>query len=120
MQKIVSVFLAGDSTMQTYDREHAPQAGWGQYIADFFSEEVRFINRAILLIDLMSKSLAYYASAGYEEARTFFMVSVNGTDHTHFTETGAERIAALVAEGVKELQIGLSPFTKSPRKEHSA
>jgi lysophospholipase L1-like esterase len=222
MESKVNVFLAGDSTVQSYDKEHAPQAGWGQYIADFFSDEICFINRAIggrssktfieegrldaileeirehdylfvqmghndstksrperytdpytdyksymkryideargcgaipvlitpvgrlhvengaflndfpdycnamkqlaseedvLLIDLMSKSLAHYASVGYEEAQTFFMVSVNGTDHTHFTEKGAERIAELVAAGVKELQIQLSPFAALPARK---
>ncbi|MCR2805647.1 rhamnogalacturonan acetylesterase [Paenibacillus soyae] len=210
----VSVFLAGDSTVQTYEPEHAPQAGWGQFIAEYFPDEVRFVNRAIggrssktfvgegrlnaileemregdylfvqmghndstksrperytdpytdyrsylklyiegargrgaipvlitpvgrlhaengvflndfpdychamkqlaaeeevFLIDLMSRSLDEYASVGVEEARSYFMVSVNGTDHTHFTETGAERIARLVAEEVKKLPIDLFP-----------
>ncbi|RIX49259.1 rhamnogalacturonan acetylesterase [Paenibacillus nanensis] len=216
MASKINVYLAGDSTVQTYDREHAPQAGWGQYIADFFSDEVHFRNRAIggrssktfiqegrlheileeiregdylfvqmghndstksrperytepytdyksylklyvdgarsrgaipvlvtpvgrlhvengvfindfpdycqamkqvaaeedvLIIDLMSRSLEHYASVGYEEAKSFFMVAVNGTDHTHFTETGAERIARLVADEVKALPIRLSSFT---------
>ncbi len=204
----VNIYLAGDSTVQSYHAEHAPQAGWGQYISDYFPDEVRFLNRAIggrssktfvlegrldeiveaigegdyllvqmghndatagrperytepyttykeylkmyidgarrrgavpvlitpvarlhvegdcfindfpdyctamkqvateekvPLIDLMEKSLAHYAFIGYEEACTLFMVSVNGTDHTHFTEKGAKRIAELVSHGLMEL-----------------
>ncbi|GBG10408.1 rhamnogalacturonan acetylesterase [Paenibacillus agaridevorans] len=210
MQHTVNVFLAGDSTVQTYEPEHAPQAGWGQYIAEYFTKEVRFANRAIggrssktfveegrlqtileeigkgdylfvqmghndstksrperytepfstytsylkmyidgarsrgaipvlitpvgrlhyengeflndfpdycmamkqlaaeenvLLADLMTESLAYYSSVGYEETKSFFMVSVNGTDHTHFTEIGARRMAKLLADQLKSLRI---------------
>lgn len=219
---MVNVFIAGDSTVQTFSKARAPQAGWGQYIGDYFTEEVRFINRAIagrssktfvqegrldaileeiqehdylfvqmghndsskdkperytepyseypsylklyldgarkqgaipilitpvgrlhwengaflndfpdychamrqlaaredvLLIDLMGKSLSYYTAVGYDKARTFFMVSVNGTDHTHFTEKGAQRIAALVADGVKEKNISLSKYAVLHDKE---
>ncbi|MHA7965146.1 rhamnogalacturonan acetylesterase [Paenibacillus sp. CAU 1782] len=210
MKHSVHVFLAGDSTVQTYEKEHAPQAGWGQFIGEYFTNGVCFVNRAIggrssktfveegrlqsildeisegdylfvqmghndatqsrperytepfsayksylrmyiegarrrgavpvlitpvgrlhfehgtflndfphyctamkevaaednvILIDLMAESLAYYSSVGYEEAESFFMVSVNGTDHTHFTETGARRIARLLTDKVKSLAI---------------
>ncbi|WP_282942020.1 rhamnogalacturonan acetylesterase [Paenibacillus sp. RC67] len=43
----ITIYLAGDSTVQTYSESSAPQAGWGQYIADYFNEDVRFINKAI-------------------------------------------------------------------------
>lgn len=210
MKPIISVFLAGDSTVQTYEKEHAPQAGWGQFIAECFTSDVCFANHAIggrssktfveegrlqtildeikegdylfiqmghndstksrperytepfttyksylkmyvegarkhgavpvfitpvgrlhfedgkfindfpdycsamkelaaeedvILIDLMTESLAYFSTVGYEETRSFFMVSVNGTDHTHFTETGANRMARLLADKVKSLGI---------------
>lgn len=212
---MVNVFIAGDSTVQTFSKERAPQAGWGQYIGDYFSEEVRFFNRAVAgrssktfvqegrldaileeiqehdylfvqmghndsskekferytepnsefksylklyidgarsqgaspvlitpvgrlhmkngifindfpeychtmkqlaaeedvpLIDLMSKSLSYYASVGYGEAQSLFMASINGADHTHFTAKGAKRIAALVADGVREWNLSLSKY----------
>ena len=48
-------------------------------------------------IDLMEKSLEYFASVGYDEAYTLFMVSSNGTDHTHFTEKGANIIAQIIS-----------------------
>lgn len=212
------VFLAGDSTMQTYAATAAPQAGWGQFIADCFSPAVAFHNHAIggrssktfieegrldailadiapgdylftqmghndstasrperhtdpattfreylqryvagargrgavpvlltpvgrlhweagvfqndfrsyceavravaaeeavPLIDLMARSLAEYAAVGYDEARTFFMVSVNGTDHTHFTAKGARRIARLVAQGVAALDLPLAEYVRA-------
>jgi lysophospholipase L1-like esterase len=43
----MKIFLAGDSTVQTYNAGSAPQAGWGQYIANYFTEDIQFINRAI-------------------------------------------------------------------------
>ncbi|TCO41563.1 lysophospholipase L1-like esterase [Kribbella antiqua] len=42
-----TVFIAGDSTVQTYDPGFAPQAGWGQMINRFFSSDVLFVNKAI-------------------------------------------------------------------------
>lgn len=45
--ELPTVYLAGDSTVQTYDPYWKPQAGWGQMIQDFFSREVTFKNHAI-------------------------------------------------------------------------
>ncbi|SDY03507.1 Lysophospholipase L1 [Evansella caseinilytica] len=209
----VNVYLAGDSTVQTYDKSDAPQSGWGKWLATFFPCNVTVLNHAIggrssktfitegrlaaiveqirendylfvqighndatknkperytepfttyknylkmyidgarsrkaipvlltpvarlhyengtfvndfpeycramkevaaekdvLLIDLMARSLEEYASAGYEAVRSYFMISVNGADCTHFTETGAKVIARLVAEGIRDLNIELS------------
>jgi len=42
-----SIYLASDSTVQTYGAAQAPQQGWGQRIAEFFSDDVRFVNKAI-------------------------------------------------------------------------
>ncbi|WP_305775691.1 fibronectin type III domain-containing protein [Pseudarthrobacter sp. NamE5] len=41
------VYLAGDSTVQTYDPGFAPQAGWGQMIDRYFEGSVSFKNHAI-------------------------------------------------------------------------
>ncbi|MFC7750640.1 SGNH/GDSL hydrolase family protein [Paenibacillus thermoaerophilus] len=60
------------------------------------------------LIDLMELSLACYAELGYDEAAKLFMVSVNGTDHTHFTQAGAREIARLVARGLRGLPVELA------------
>ena len=42
-----TIYLAGDSTVQTYGAAQAPQQGWGQRIAEFFSADVKFVNKAI-------------------------------------------------------------------------
>ena len=41
------VYLAGDSTVQTYDEGYVPQAGWGQMVDRFFDSAVPFHNHAI-------------------------------------------------------------------------
>ncbi|WP_437280493.1 rhamnogalacturonan acetylesterase [Sorangium sp. So ce375] len=43
----VTVYIAGDSTVQTYVNSAIHQAGWGQFLGDFFDERVRVENRAI-------------------------------------------------------------------------
>ena len=42
-----TVYIASDSTVQTYDPYWKPQAGWGQMIPRFFSSDVAFSNQAI-------------------------------------------------------------------------
>ncbi|HZG86618.1 fibronectin type III domain-containing protein [Paenibacillus sp.] len=42
-----TVYLAGDSTVQTYDEYWKPEAGWGQMIPRYFTNDVAFDNRAI-------------------------------------------------------------------------
>ncbi len=42
-----SVYLTGDSTVQTYGAAQAPQQGWGQRIAEFFTDDVVIVNKAI-------------------------------------------------------------------------
>ena len=41
------IYIAGDSTAQTYSRSFAPQTGWGQCIEKYFKKDVMFDNRAI-------------------------------------------------------------------------
>ncbi|WP_437992892.1 rhamnogalacturonan acetylesterase [Sorangium sp. So ce145] len=43
----VTVYIAGDSTVQTYVNSALHQAGWGQMLGEFFDERVRVDNRAI-------------------------------------------------------------------------
>lgn len=42
-----TVYIAGDSTVQTYDPYWRPQAGWGQMLPRFFDNQVLFNNKAI-------------------------------------------------------------------------
>ena len=44
---VPTVYLASDSTVQTYDSYWKPQAGWGQMINKFFTDDVKIDNRAI-------------------------------------------------------------------------
>ncbi len=212
-----TIYLAGDSTVQSYNASYYPQAGWGQMISNYFTSDVKFANRAIAgrssksfvvdgrldeiltsikkddylfiqfghndatiskperyaapyttykeylakyidgarekgaipvlitpvarlnyingtykndfpdycaamkqvaaekncaIIDLMTNSLDYFATLDYNTVYKFYMVSSNGTDYTHFTETGAKEIAKIVANGVKKLNIPISKYVK--------
>jgi lysophospholipase L1-like esterase len=42
-----TVYLAADSTVQTYAASQAPQQGWGPRIQEFFTNDVTFVNKAI-------------------------------------------------------------------------
>jgi fibronectin type 3 domain-containing protein len=42
-----TVYIAGDSTVQTYDEYWRPEAGWGQMIPRYFSSDITFKNHAI-------------------------------------------------------------------------
>ncbi|MBR6418697.1 MAG: GDSL family lipase [Oscillospiraceae bacterium] len=42
-----TVYVAADSTAQSYRADKAPQQGWGYYLKDFFSANVTVDNRAI-------------------------------------------------------------------------
>ncbi|MFK4472839.1 lysophospholipase L1-like esterase [Paenibacillus sp. RC73] len=223
-----SVYLAGDSTVQTYKASMKPQAGWGQMIAPFFTDETTFVNRSIggrstktflvqgrlddilrtirpgdylliqfghndaainnqeryvspadykvylktyiqgatqrgatpvlitpvgrrdydaasasyrisfpeyvqamketasetgvALVDLSQLSVAYYNTLGPEGTLPLFLHLEPGVypafpdgvkDDTHFQEYGAEQIARLVAQGVRELNIPLSSYVRT-------
>lgn len=45
--KNVKIFIAGDSTAQSYRDNMAPQAGWGQMLNLFFDDSVTIVNRAM-------------------------------------------------------------------------
>ena len=46
-ERKLRIFLAGDSTMQTYKEEETPMRGWGQYFSGCFNENVQVVNKAI-------------------------------------------------------------------------
>jgi lysophospholipase L1-like esterase len=222
-----TIYIAGDSTVQTYKASDAPQQGWGAYLADNLPQGVTVSNQAIagrssksfydngrltsilevikpgdyLLVDFgindgaasqperyapvcynadnpTTGSFEYYMtfyikgalekgatpilmcptlsikgasqpfSAGYRNIDSacaalarkynvpyfdlsaamandfnkrdyntvygYYMGSTtaNGTDFTHFTETGAKVTAGIVCNGIKGLNIGLSKYVK--------
>lgn len=42
-----TIYIAGDSTVQTYRESYAPQQGWGAYLQDYLSENYVVSNHAI-------------------------------------------------------------------------
>jgi lysophospholipase L1-like esterase len=46
-QSGTTIYIAGDSTVQTYRASYAPQQGWGAYLGDYFTDDVTVSNHAI-------------------------------------------------------------------------
>ncbi|MFE4641762.1 hypothetical protein [Streptomyces sp. NPDC056730] len=44
---VATLYIAGDSTAQTYNSGYYPQAGWGQTLPGFFTSNITVANRAI-------------------------------------------------------------------------
>ncbi|MDS0528031.1 rhamnogalacturonan acetylesterase [Clostridium sp. SHJSY1] len=88
----------------------------GKFVNDFADYDKAMKQVAtennVKLIDLTTKSLNYYTSIGYDKTYKMFMVSIDGSDRTHFTKEGANQIAKLVAQGVKENKLPISKFVK--------
>ncbi|MDE6788092.1 MAG: RICIN domain-containing protein, partial [Ruminococcus sp.] len=42
-----TIYIAGDSTVQSYRASYAPQQGWGYYLADYFDDNVTVANHSI-------------------------------------------------------------------------
>ena len=88
----------------------------GEFLEDFGDyrnamKEVALENE-VPIIDLMKSSIGYFTTLGYDQTEKLFMISVNGTDCTHFTKKGANEMAKLVAAGVKDLSVNLSREVK--------
>ena len=43
----LSVYVAGDSTVSTYTNSSIHQAGWGQYLQDYFVANAKIVNKAV-------------------------------------------------------------------------
>uniref|UniRef100_UPI0025F007E3 GDSL-type esterase/lipase family protein n=1 Tax=Ruminococcus sp. TaxID=41978 RepID=UPI0025F007E3 len=41
------LYIAGDSTVQSYGERYAPQQGWGYYMQDYFSSDITVANHSI-------------------------------------------------------------------------
>lgn len=74
------------------------------------------------LLDLSTRSVAYYDSVGVEDTKKVFLHVPAGVypnfpdgvvDNTHFQEYGAIQIARLVAEGIADLQLPLSEHVEN-------
>lgn len=42
-----TLFILGDSTVQSYGASYAPQQGWGYYLGNYFTEQVTVVNRSM-------------------------------------------------------------------------
>lgn len=42
-----TIFIAGDSTVQSYKASYAPQQGWGYYLQNYFNDNVTVSNQAL-------------------------------------------------------------------------
>lgn len=93
----------------------------GEFINDFpdYCQAMKAVAQEenVPLLDLMDSSLSLFENLDYEEVFSFFMVSVNKTDYTHFTKKGANRMAELVAEQIKEQITPLSPYILLDKQE---
>ena len=43
----VTVYIAGDSTVSTYTNSSIHQAGWGQYLQNYFTSDAKIVNKAV-------------------------------------------------------------------------
>lgn len=66
----------------------------------------------VLLIDLMTFGVHYLSTIGYTKAEELYMIAVNGTDCTHFTEKGADAMAQIVCEQLKNSTYDIAQFVK--------
>lgn len=78
----------------------------------------------VSLIDLHRKSEKLLKELGKENSKNLFLILEPGKyknypdgldDNTHFSDHGAEIIAGLVAEGIKELEIDLKNYLKEKK-----
>ncbi len=66
------------------------------------------------IIDLNTLMVNHYNSIGYDAAYKYHLISAveGSTDMTHFTETGANAVAGLVANAIKGLNLSISSKVK--------
>ncbi len=79
------------------------------------------VTENVPVIDLNKKSFALFEKLGPDETKkmflhaspkTFSAISEGKNDDTHFNSVGAERVAEMVIEGIKELDISVTKFLK--------
>jgi lysophospholipase L1-like esterase len=99
----------------------------GAFINDFVDRCTAMKQLAIAknckLIDLNTKSIAYYNSIGVNATTNVFLWLAAGLypnfptgvqDHTHFQEYGASQLAGLVAQGIQEINLPIKSFIRTP------
>lgn len=75
----------------------------------------------IAFIDLLQKSISLLTKEGQQESKKLFLIADSGkltnypkgiSDNTHFSEQGANEMAKLVIEGIKEIKLPLAAYLK--------
>jgi lysophospholipase L1-like esterase len=83
----------------------------------------------VVIIDMHRKSAQVLIRHGVEESKKLFLQLAAGehvnypqgvNDNTHFNPRGAEIMAALAVEGIRERKLGLSKFLKKAHKKADA
>lgn len=77
-------------------------------------------DQKVAFIDMLNKSKKLLESLGIEESKTLFLHVNKGDvnypngkrDNTHFNPVGANKIARLAVQGIKELNLPLSAYLK--------
>jgi lysophospholipase L1-like esterase len=59
----VTVYVAGDSTVSTYTNSSIHQAGWGQFLQDYFTANAKIVNKAV-----GGMTARHFIEAGYLDA----------------------------------------------------
>lgn len=93
-----------------------------------YSQSIRDTAKAnnVALVDLDAKSMAFFNKVGESASLDYYLAvdtakypyyvtntgGRNKPDNTHFQENGAETIAGLVAEGLREAKLGLANYLK--------
>jgi lysophospholipase L1-like esterase len=60
---MVTVYVAGDSTVSTYTGSSIHQAGWGQFLQDYFVANAKIVNKAV-----GGMTARHFIEAGYLDA----------------------------------------------------
>src|SRR5947208_911562 len=116
--KPITIYLAGDSTMAKKLPEKRPETGWGEMLPQYFQDStVTIDNRAH-----NGRSTRTFISEGRWQANENALHRgenpnyPNGIeDNTHFNPFGAEVMAGLVADGIRQQRLAIAKSLK-PRK----
>lgn len=90
--------LITEPNAHVYGSDGQLKRSWGQY-----PEATRKVASLtnVVLIDANELTYQGLRKLGEDASAKYYMVSVDGSDNTHFTREGAEWVAALIAEELK-------------------
>ena len=89
-----------------FDSSGKPVRPYGQYPVTVRSVAAE---TNTYLIDAEDLTIAWLTSLGKDAAKSYYMVGYNGTDTTHFSESGATAVAEMIAGAMKSQGIWPQP-----------